>query len=240
MEKNYTKYDILKEMKNNSVSYIECLFKGILLLLKSSDVRDMIDDLFDDEFSDSRLIVETAGYLNCILPALMVSLHTNYENMKDLVSMDESTLYNYLKSIHIDLDKFSINYREQLNMNIKALLIFALMNRDGVSIPNFNNPKVAKEMIKGKTAGDIVKEFFCALSSECLDLMEEVLNKEYEIKLTAEQQQLLDEYHNDFMTKFVYPHVSNSDLSKQQEQQALKIARCLARKSPRRKLYSSY
>ena len=110
-----TKYDILnKEMRLASKNIISLVFQSLPL------IRKMESDKYSEEEKSEIL----GKLLQKLLPSLKVVSHIGYENSKDIKSIDEDTLNEYLKSRRINKETFKENYDKKQSEYVAIFAFF--------------------------------------------------------------------------------------------------------------------
>ena len=213
-----TKYDIMsKELKGTYKSAISMVFK--LLSINSKLKNKKIND---DVFS-----FEMLNILSQAFPTLLTVSHIGYENNKDLQKVDKTKLFSYLETKKINPAEFSYNYSKSMTSYIKFLLLFAILEKENVSLPDIKDPELAIKLLEGQGIDELFEETCDQLSSESEDMLYDVFAEDFNINdLSEEQKALLDSYHEKYMNKNIYPRVTK-DIPK--EKTVMKLANAIGK-----------
>lgn len=216
--KKRSKYDVLeKEYKNNSVLALD-------LALRLFNIRNKMQTKHLDEEKVSELLKE-------VLPVIITFANIGYENVKDLGSIvNREELIKFLKQEKIDPTEFSSNYLKNINHYTKLLLVFAILSKETSILPSFKNPQSAIELLGGReVSDDLFNDLFDNLSIDIKNCIKEILISDFDVnEITNYQKELLEEYHDKYMSQNVYDQVTDDQ---EKPQLVMKLAKSYSKKS---------
>lgn len=137
--------------------------------------------------------------------------HYVYENSIDLKRYTKE-IEEYIAKNKDEDNSFLANYRKNLNDAIKIILFCAIFEEEKIEYPKQNNIELLLNIF-GYGAYDInLDDTINKMSEEKASLFKKIIspNFDYEL-LTEEENDLLEEYHNEYMNKNIYPVVKNLD-----------------------------
>ena len=205
-----TKYDILnKEMRLASKNILSLVFQSLPL------IRKMESDKYSEEEKSEIL----GKLLQKLLPSLKVVSHIGYENSKDIKSVDEDTLNEYLKSRRINKETFKENYDKKQSEYVAILAFLSILEKEKINVSSISNPLAILEVLDGNIDDDLLNSFS---NSSSYNLLEEAFDDNFAIaNMSDELKNLVEDYHNTYMNNIILTRVSEETTQKQ----ILKIAK---------------
>lgn len=205
-----TKYDILnKEMRLASKNILSLVFQSLPL------IRKMESDKYSEEEKSEIL----GKLLQKLLPSLKVVSHIGYENSKDIKSIDEDTLNEYLKSRRINKETFKENYNKKQSEYVAILAFLSVLEKEKINVSSISNPLAILEVLDGNIDDDLLNSFS---NSSSYNLLEEAFDDNFTIaNMSDELKNLVEDYHNTYMNNIILTRVSEETTQKQ----ILKIAK---------------
>ena len=205
-----TKYDILnKEMRLASKNILSLVFQSLPL------IRKMESDKYSEEEKSEIL----GKLLQKLLPSLKVVSHIGYENSKDIKSIDEDTLNEYLKSRRINKETFKENYDKKQSEYVAIFAFLSILEKEKINVSSISNPLAILEVLDGNIDDDLLNSFS---NSSSYNLLEEAFDDNFTIaNMSDELKNLVEDYHNTYMNNIILTRVSKETTQKQ----ILKIAK---------------
>lgn len=193
-----SKYDIMKkEMKGTTRSVISFTVKMLSLNRKAKKGK----------ISDEQTRVDGVTLLEDLFPIMKKALHICYENSKDIETVGMEKVLSYIQDKGINPTQFAYNYNQQRKTTIKGLMAFAVLDRDNIQISSFKDPKTALKILNGDGFEDIIEDV--RVSYDTMSTIKNITKEDFEVSdLSKEENQLLENYHNRYMTQNIYPRVT--------------------------------
>ncbi len=170
-----------------------------------------------------------------IVPVLVDSAHYSYEVYKEVeYKYGYERLLEYVKRSGKDPVEFAYNYTDNKEMMMKLLALFAVLNSEGISANDLNDPSIPNRIINGESEMDIISEKLECLSDKAQEELEEIIDKDIKYEqLSSEIHSLTDKYHFEYMTNYVYPYVLEDNFDSKSEEKVMKLASKLGNKRKR-------
>lgn len=215
-----SKYDVMKkEVEGSGLCIISLMVKLFRLNNK----------LKKGTISEEQINMEIMTMLENVLPLIQKVSHVGYENSKDIETVDKQKLSEYIQKKGINPTQFINNYTETKKKMTKTLMVFALFDRDNVQFPKLKSPEMALKILNGEGVENIMVDTLDSLSGETRDTFSNIFNYDFELSdLSEEDVQLLENYHNRYMIKNIYPKVTKQVTS---ETEIIKMSKSLGKKS---------
>ena len=211
-----TKYDILnKELKAVNKNILSLAFTAITLSAK------LESDAYTEEEKEEMM----AKMAKKFLPFVKILSHIGYENSRDLKSIDEQTINDYLKSKRISKEDFLKGYEAKQAELIAILALFAVADKEGIDILTLENPLSFIDWFNGDLDEFDIYELE---NSTYYPLLEEVFDEEFKpSNMSEELKTLIDDYHTNYMESIIYPQVTQTQLK---DKDILKISKANIKK----------
>ena len=199
--KSKNKYTILtKNIKKNSKGLIRSLAKLVFIINK----------LEKNKISDETAEYEFSQFINKFMPAIESSIHLGYEGIKDISNLDNDTLASYIKQNNLSLSEFSSNYHENVDYIAKFLMFFAVLDKENIKSFSTDNIQSTIESITSNNYSDLFDKIAESISEENCTIIERILDNDLSYEdLTDEDKELIENYHNKYMQKYVSPSVKD-------------------------------
>lgn len=216
------KYEVMaQEIKKSMGSGLKLLIDAYKLFYKAKAGKA----------TEEEISIETAIFLERIIPLVKIVAHMAYENGKDLEKIDPATLFEYLGKKNVTPAQFSFHYNKNLTAMTKALVIFATIEKSGIKIPSLKDPEFALKILNGTKIEDFAEELLGDVDLEVFEKIEYIFEEDVSLsELDEETKQLIEDYHVKYMDENIYPKVKYGVVS---EGSVLKLAKKLAKPKAR-------
>ena len=216
------KYDVMKkEMKGMYLTVVKLVPK---LLSLSSKIKK-------EKINEDAAVLEAATMMEEVMPIIIKASHLIYENAKDLENIEKETLFTHLRKKGINPATFSFNYNYKKNEMAKILMVLAILEKENIQIPSFKDPSIALKLLSGDGINGIISEVMEDISYESMNTIEIIVEDDFQVsQLDEEETELLEGYHNKYMSERIFPHVTKNTPDKD----ILKRATSIGKKAPRK------
>lgn len=212
------KYDVMKnEMKDFNKYAISLVFQ--LFSWKRKIKKGKI--------TDEELSLEVISNLDKLIPFLEIISHIFYENFKDIENIDKNELFESLKSKKINPMVFVNNYNKNKEVFTKILLFFALIDKFNITLPKFDNPELAMDLLSN--FGDFDDFIYKILDDYDPNVIFDVYSALSDFDVTSpedENYELIENFHNKYMNRNINPYVTISEIP---NKEVIKLARTIGK-----------
>lgn len=195
-----SKYDIMDEMGEKIALDMVGYFKTVASLSR---------DMESDEVNSEEFVEDMTQKLESVLLGIKVSAHFSYEMAKDLFNISQKEILSSLKNNGLDVEHFKAGYSNMLNKYSKTLLTFLIVEEEGFNIIDFG--EAGGELIKGNTESLLkaIDESVVTISPENYELVVKMADENFYVgDLSNNQIQRLNDFHDDFMRRKIYPKIT--------------------------------
>ena len=197
-----SKYDIMEnEEKNSSMAVIELM----------ADIHELIKKLESSQITSYECDEEIKSLIGNAFSNFKLIAHLGYENAKDLFALDMKSIFSSVKKDGISLNSFAINYEKVINKYAKTLLIFCVLEEEELDVKEIYDLTIFNSVINGNTIG--LFEYFRSndilLSTENRELLSKFSEDSFVVSsLTSTQIKKLNDYHDNFVRRYIYPKIT--------------------------------
>lgn len=200
--RDISKYDIMEnEEKISSMAVVDLLvdIHEIIKKYESNEVdsfecSEEIKTLIGDAFSNFKLIA-----------------HLGYENARDLFRLDMKTISLSVKKDGVNLTSFSTNYEKVINRYAKTLLIFCILEEEDIDIKSLCDISTFNSLINGNTIElfNYFRNNDVIISEENKKVLDKFLDEKFVVSgLTTSQVKKLNDYHDSYVRRCIYPKIT--------------------------------
>lgn len=200
--RDISKYDIMEnEEKISSMAVIDLMIdiQELIKKYESDEIdcfecNDEIKSLIGDAFSNFKLIA-----------------HLGYENAKDLFRLDMKTISSSVKRDGINLTSFANNYEKVINRYAKTLLIFCVLEEEDIDVKNICDITTFNALINGNTTElfNCFRNNYIEISEDNKRLLDKFNDDKFIVSdLSFTQIQKLNDYHDSYCRRCIYPKIT--------------------------------
>lgn len=199
-------------LRRNKYNELQRLVRKVdkLAFLLGIKVRSLKKEYAKGKISKEQYDEMCNEITNKAYPNIKVVGHYIYENSMDLKRYSKE-IEEYVAK-QDEGNSFLANYRKNLNDAIKVILFCAIFEKENIDYPKQNNIEILLNMV-GYGSYDInLDDTIKKMSESGASLFKKIIGSEFDYELlTEEENDLLEEYHNEYMNKNIYPAVKNLD-----------------------------
>ena len=213
-----TKYDIITLEEGRLALDFFRLSSNLTSLSMMLDKKEVDPDILMDKL---------CGVLVESLTNLKEIAHLAYENAKDLYGVDGTIVYKYLKENNLNPDNFPTYYSECIDSHARHLLLHMIAEEEGIDFSRAKDPRICKDLTNSNANGlfMIMDKPVTELNPDNFKLMHKMTKPNFSItELTQQEIDRLNNYHEEYMKKNIYPRVNSSSIS---DEEILKHAKSI-------------
>jgi len=199
-----------------------------LALFHSTEKLMTLSTMLDNKEDDEEIILnKVCNIVVSSLTYLKQLAHLSYENAKDLYGIDGATIYKYLKENNLNPNVFPTSYSQSIDSHARCLLFYMIAEEE-IDFSKVTNPYICKELSKSNANGlfAILDKPVTELNPDNFRLMHKMTKQNFSIsELTQEEIDKLNNYHEEYMKKNIYPRVNSSSIS---NEEVLNYAKAIA------------
>lgn len=213
-----TKYDIITLEEGRLALDFFRISSNLTSLSMMLDKKEVDPDVLMDKLCS--VLVESLTNLKEIA-------HLAYENAKDLYGVDGATVYKYLKENNLNPDKFPTYYSECIDSHARHLLLHMIAEEEGIDFSRAKDPCICKDLTSSNANGlfMIMDKPVTELDPDNFKLMHKMTKPNFSItELTQQEIDRLNNYHEEYMKKNIYPRVNSGSIS---DEEILKHAKSI-------------
>lgn len=158
---------------------------------------------------------ELSRIYNGVFPYIVKMAHLGYENYKDFEEIDFDERTDYINKNKISSLIFWGQYYSYINKYIRVLLFLAIHDKDGIEFDLYSRSVILKIMNESELE-EYIMDFFAEFSPESKIIFAKIMNDGFDFrKLTDDDIELLNNYHEKYMENHINPLVRNKINSKE-------------------------
>ncbi len=197
-----SKYDIMEnEEKISSMAVVDLLI----------DIHDLIKRLEANEINSYECDEEIKSLISNAYFNFKLIAHLGYENAKDLFRIDMKTISSSVRSDGVTVSSFANNYEKVINRYAKTLLIFCVLEEEEVDVKDICDISTFNSLINGNTI-ELFEYFNCndiIISDDNKALLSRFNEDSFVVSsLTPLQIKKLNDYHDSFVRRYIYPKIT--------------------------------